>query len=351
MLATERAVLIRYESNGESYVGSGLRVSRRFVLTADHCVEGTGHRVLCNGAEFDAIVWARSWSPEVDLAVLHIPSAPDVEPLGYARVDRTVATTVHGCQALGFPRWKSSNGRILAQLDGYIPSAEGLRAVDHRQLEVDWLTLKATGPAIASDYPIPTGALEAKGSPWAGMSGAVVVADGWVIGVVRSHNLAEGGGSLAVTPISAIDLLPPELRDRMWESLGVLEPSMLPTLGLHSPELSEILPFEPLDGEAIVFGRGRTEDLRPALSEYLSGSVDPGAIAADVERKLGDGSVLLLGKGAVGKTTLATWIAVKHISRGGLCYYLDLAEVESNEVQLESRLIRILTHLATRFSL
>src|SRR5262249_47508917 len=151
-----------------------------------------------------------------------------------------------------------------------------------------------------------------------------------------SHNIAEGGGSLTVTPISAINQLRPELRDRMWEALGVSEPSELPILGSGSSNaLSDILPFEPLDNASVVFGRGRIEDLRPTLSEYTAGSVDPGSIAVDVEAKLSDGSVLLLGKGAVGKTTLATWIAVRHTSDGGQCYYLDLAEVESNEAQLE----------------
>ena len=112
MLATERAVLIRYESNGQSYVGSGLRVRGRFVLTADHCAQGVRHRVLYDSAEFDATVWVRSWNRDVDVAVLHVPSAHEVEPLGYARVDRTVAARVDRCQALGFPRWKRSNGRI-----------------------------------------------------------------------------------------------------------------------------------------------------------------------------------------------------------------------------------------------
>ena len=226
-------------------------------------------------------------------------------------------------------------------MDGYIPSAEGLRAVAQRGQQIDWLTLKAIGPAIAAEHPIPTGALEAKGSPWAGMSGAVVVADDLVIGVVRSHNITEGGGSLSVTPISAIDQLRPELRDRIWEALGVSEPSELPILGSGSNALSDILPFEPLDNVSVVFGRGRTEDLRPTMSEYTTGSVDPGAIAVDVEAKLNAGSVLLLGKGAIGKTTLATWIAVRHTSHGGQCYYLDLAEVESNEAQLESRLVSV----------
>ena len=68
------------------------------------------------------------------------------------------------------------------------------------------------------------------------MSGAAVVTvtDDLVIGVVRSHNPAEGGGSLAVTPIGAIDRLRPEVRDKMWLALGVPDPSALPTLPTES---------------------------------------------------------------------------------------------------------------------
>lgn len=230
MLASERAVLIRYELDNKTYVGSGLRVNGQFVLTADHCAEGSQHRVVCNGGEHDATVGVRSHTRDVDLALLKVSSAPEVEPLGCALVNRNVAAWVDGCQALGFPRWKRSNGRVLAQVRGFVPTAEGRRA--DSQDGVGWLALKVTDPAIEQAPPIPEGSLEATGSPWAGMSGAAVVTitDELVIGVVRSHNPTEGGGSLAVTPLAAIDRLGPEARTKMWSALGVNDPRVLPIL-------------------------------------------------------------------------------------------------------------------------
>jgi hypothetical protein len=90
MLAKERAVLVRYERDGESRVRSGLRIGGRLVLTADHCVRGSDHRVTCiDGTECPARVLARSGQEDIDLAVLEVPRAEPLVELGFARVDRT----------------------------------------------------------------------------------------------------------------------------------------------------------------------------------------------------------------------------------------------------------------------
>ncbi|MFD8854621.1 hypothetical protein, partial [Streptomyces sp. NPDC059604] len=56
------------------------------------------------------------------------------------------------------------------------------------------------------------------------------MSDGLVLGVLRSHNISEGTGSLTVTPIDAIDLLAPEIRDLMWSALGVSDPGAISLL-------------------------------------------------------------------------------------------------------------------------
>ena len=117
----------------------------------------------------------------------------------------------------------------MAQVDGYIPTAEGLPSQALDAWACAPLALKVTGPGIA-EYPIPKGDLERADSAWAGMSGAVVVARGLVLGVIRSHNLAEGSGSLTVTPLCVIDLLPADVRSRFWVALGVADPAVLPVL-------------------------------------------------------------------------------------------------------------------------
>ena len=63
------------------------------------------------------------------------------------------------------------------------------------------------------------------------MSGAVVVVADMVIGVVRSYNLAAGGQSLTVTPLTALERLHAELRRRAFlDALGLQELDQLPVL-------------------------------------------------------------------------------------------------------------------------
>ena len=71
------------------------------------------------------------------------------------------------------------------------------------------------------------------------MSGAVVMADGLVVGVVRSTNLAADGQSLTVTPLTAIDDLPdPEQRQTFWAALSVPDPGILPLLPAEGQDQS-----------------------------------------------------------------------------------------------------------------
>lgn len=226
---TDRAVLIRYKRGAASRHGSGLRVGGRFVLTAAHCAKGTGHTVVVSGKESAAKVLVCSDDPKVDLAILEVSALPGVDPLGCALVDRTIAERLLDCQALGFPAWKQGPaGTGLVQADGYIPTAEGIQpgiAGDFDPL----LTLKITSPQIR-DRVVPAD-LEQSGSPWAGMSGAVVIADkNLVVGVIRSHSPAEGVGSLTFTPLAAIMRLDGEMAARFWKGLNVEDPSILPLL-------------------------------------------------------------------------------------------------------------------------
>ncbi len=221
-LASDRAVLIRYTVGAQRSVGSGLRMCGRFVLTADHCATGADYRVeFLDGSSFAAAVHQRSGTPEVDLAVLVLEdAAPPVDGLAPARVDRSVAESITGCQVLGFPRWRrgDSDARILAQLDGSIPVAEGLRASGDPGA-AGLLEFKGTGPALR-ETPTSTGE-PAQASPWGGVSGAAVVRSDRVLGVVRSHNLAAGGMSLTLTPLAAVADLPGPVADRFVTALGL----------------------------------------------------------------------------------------------------------------------------------
>jgi hypothetical protein len=134
--------------------------------------------------------------------------------------------------AVGFPRWKrDGNRRRSAQIDGAIPTGEGLESIGGRGLQLGFLTLVGNRkPArVIKQGPI----MEAgTTTPWGGMSGAVVVADGqFIVGVVRSVNLAADGQSLTVTPLTAIENLADDARKKaFWDALGISSPEELTQL-------------------------------------------------------------------------------------------------------------------------
>jgi hypothetical protein len=231
-LETGRVALIRYKSpGGAACVGSGLLLDGCRVLTADHVADGSGHQVDCAGVTRGVVSVLRSEAAEVDLAVLTVSEpVADFARLGCARVDRDQVGQVDGCVAVGFPRWRKDGvQRRSAQVDGRVPTAEGLVSTADSGLRAGYLTL--VGNRVPGAPDIPVGVLrDTQPNQWGGMSGAGVVAGNLVIGVVRSHNLAAGGQSLTVTPVTAVDQLPAGVREQFWDALGVADPGLLPAL-------------------------------------------------------------------------------------------------------------------------
>jgi len=224
MLSTNRAVLIRYQRGNTVRRGSGLHVGGRYVLTAAHCAVGTDHVIVVEGAQYPATVWVRSGDANVDIAVLECPELHPVQPLQCAAVGWETAGWVRDCHALGFPLWKDGKeGPLLAQVPADIPVGEGVAPLAGPGA-IPPLSIKITNPAIR-EYPIPVGELDQAGSPWAGMSGAVVVTrDDFVVGVIRGHSPAEGSGSLIATRLGAIAALPPDIAERFLSALEVPHP-------------------------------------------------------------------------------------------------------------------------------
>lgn len=309
-LGTERVVLIRYSRDGKPRRGSGLRVSDRYVLTADHCADGTGHVVVVAGNEYPAEVYVRGQAPGVDLAILEVPALQKVQSMGCARVNRALAQDIRGCIALGYPVWKRDS--VVAQVEGDVPTGEGLNAKASTGSVLP-LTLKITNQNIR-DRPVPGGDLDQEGSQWAGMSGAVVVAPGnLVLAVVCSHSPAEGVGSLTLTPLEAISSLPEDKARRFWAALsapGPLSLSVLPQPGdlagdglagkaaQPPPLLDPAVKFlgMPASGYDRFVGRGDTlADLDAAFARYQQGE--------------GSFVCLLSGRTGIGKTSLAEYFA------------------------------------------
>jgi tetratricopeptide (TPR) repeat protein len=227
VLSTSRAVLIRYTRDGQTRRGSGLHIGGRYVLTADHCADGAGHVIVTNGGEHPATVYVRSGARDVDLAVLECPGLAEAEPLGCAVLGWDVPRTVRACRALGFPVWK--RGPLLAQVDADIPAAEGVDP--HAPPDcTPPMSVKITNQHIRG-YRIPQGDLDQPGSPWAGMSGAVVVTAGdLLVGVIRGHSPAEGTESLTATRLAAITTLPEAIRAQFLAALQAPDPRHWPRL-------------------------------------------------------------------------------------------------------------------------
>ena len=331
----DRAVLIYYRRDGVPRRGSGLRIAGNRVLTADHCADGTDHRVVTGGRAVDATVLVRTGGPEVDLAVLAADGLPEVDPPGFVVLDRSVVSRIADCTSLGFPVWKGTRERpLLAQASGYLPTGEDVdpsAPVGTAPL----LTFKVTDPE-ATRHRVPPGELDHPSSEWAGMSGAAVfTAADELLGVIRSHNLSEGLRSLTVTPLDAIDGLAADLAASLWSAIGVTDRA-----ALRPPRSGVIAP--PLPPAAMTVAL-------PARSSVFTGRADALALALEWLRS-NDGArrpVLLYGGPGVGKSQLAVEIAYRLLAEAPeRAWHIDLQGYSENHVAPEVTAGRLLAALA-----
>jgi WD40 repeat protein len=208
--------------------GSGYHIGRRLVLTAGHCVDyrldlGDDERVLVRsveGRELPArVLLVSDQSSHIDLALLETsgPGLDEHVPLvTFTRVNRDSPVPVSGCWAVGFPRLAES-GPVLpagSEKETWQVGGEILPGAKRR---AGLLSLLVT----SSPRPLPD---SVAGSPWEGMSGAVVFATDpvWgyhLVGVISMHHRTEGESALTVVPITAVDGLP--AAEQWWNHLSV----------------------------------------------------------------------------------------------------------------------------------
>ena len=218
-----RFTFVRYENpEGLRFVGSGYFVNGHAVLTAGHVANGSNHRVVFAGEELPVQEILRSENDEVDLAVLTFKNdVAAFEQIPYAELYRGGGVTITDVWAVGYPRLnKDEKGRSSLEVKGYIIPAEGTHPAVSSGADGEWLTLVGTTTFFESQIPEELYDTQDP-NPWGGMSGAVAVKSGMVIGVIRSPIAAKGPQALAVTPITALRLLPERTRRRFCEALGL----------------------------------------------------------------------------------------------------------------------------------
>jgi hypothetical protein len=168
-----------------------------------------------------------------DLALVEIEdSSVDLATLELARVDRNSATAepVEGCHAVGFPQFTERPTRPVVRdtVDawGHIPVLS--------KLDGGLLTVQVT----AAPRPLPPEDTVLGRSEWSGMSGAPVIADGCLVGVVSEHAPREGPSAITAVPLTSLEPDPAHPRwgtgvgnaPEWWARLGVAGREGLRTL-------------------------------------------------------------------------------------------------------------------------
>jgi len=283
------------------FFGSGYLVTSDLVLTAAHVLHGTAKvsvrfvdgpgQVREVGAQ---VVFS---STAADLAVLRLLTLePQVPPVAFGHLAGPTA-----CEVLGFPRFSLNDdhraARVVAGLD---PDGRWLyRDPEHVRGSCAPASNRYAGK-LALTVPVPGRDPDPGSSPWEGLSGAAVFADGLLIGLVAEHHRSEGLGRLTVTAVRQWPhLLDPRSWQQLQDLLGVPESVALSAVGMPPTPTSSVRGL-PRDVPAFI---GRTADL-----DRLEGLLDAGG-----------GGVLAVhavdGMAGVGKSAFAIHAAHRLASR------------------------------------
>ncbi|WP_242427260.1 MULTISPECIES: serine protease [unclassified Streptomyces] len=290
--------------------GTGVLLTPTLVLTSAHVVGGA--RSVTVAAPDRAVPGRLSvvWSDDrLDVAVLRSGHRLGTPPLFSAlATDRPIP----GCEVVGFPRLQRYEGRKL-DVDQFTGTVLPMAGLLRRTLTVEL------------DHPPVTGTEDGP-SPLAGLSGAPVLVDGKLLGIVRSVPRGRGHRRLECVPLTTV-LANEEIR--RWLPPGAAPPVRI--TGTHPHDQ----PYEEEYAEAVgaayrrtrIFGldelgkRASTWDLDTAYLSLEAASREPGP-AAPVPQRIDDllasrPRVLLRGDAGAGKTTLVWWLAA-HAAAGTL---------------------------------
>jgi WD40 repeat protein len=260
--------------------GSGCIVRGRTVLTAAHVIAGAhviqvrrSDKVLLP-ATADRNFIGGGKGPDLALIDIH-ESFIDLPAIELAVVNRDshTAVPVNGCHAVGYP-WFAETPSPSAVRDtvdayGYIPVLSKLAG--------GLLTVQVT----ASPRPLPPERVALGQSEWSGMSGAPVIADGCLLGVVSEHAPREGSSAITAVPVTALEHDPahpgwgPGVSNahEWWARLGVSGPRALRRLPgpERRPEPSYWATVREIQGRTLHL-KGRQRE----LAELMAFAIGPG---------------------------------------------------------------------------
>ena len=321
--------------------GSGCLVAGRTVLTAAHVV-ASAVSVMVRGPDkvehkvaLDPKFIGDANGPGPDLALIEIiDGVVDVPAMSLAAVarDSPGGDPVERCHVVGYPEFmerETTGGQFRETADamGQILVLSGLAG--------GLLAVQVT----SCPRPLPPAQVKLGDSPWSGMSGGPVVADGFLLGVVTEHAPRAGPSAITATPLTALEADParpgwgPGVADpgAWWARLGVSGQSTLkrlPSGSERSRSAYWATVREIRKRTGALTGRG---DELAEIASFAAGD---------------DGYRWLVGEAWAGKTTLLAEAALTlRADTDVVCYFLSRREADADSSRFLTAVILQLASL------
>ena len=228
--------VIALGASGSRVLGSGYLTGGGLALTAAHVVRGarsvTVRRVLGPGRLAEAGAQVAWIDPDglTDLAVLRVSAGEEQAgafpvDLAPVRLGRVVGPAQ--CEAVGFPLFK-----LRSPQPGLASGARAVYRDTHHARGMTTPLSDGYGGTLEVTVEPPREDPDPQASPWAGMSGAALLADGVLVGLVCEHHRAEGANRITARRAESWYELDPAAMAGLRELLELPGPQDLTPVGV-----------------------------------------------------------------------------------------------------------------------